>query len=134
MEVLDSVEATVGSEFENEGYEKSGSSTSEENDNAEKSQKASHENNIELDTISEAPLSRQNEEIEDNNHDDEDNRKEKTLSDYIEACAHASSLQEDIENELKAPIESHENDGNLSTAEEFTTDESTQPSAFSTDC
>jgi hypothetical protein len=97
-------ETTVTNEFENEGYEKSCSSASEEQEALEKSQKAHNEDNFELDTISETPLSDEKEEMQ-NNTDEPTERR--TLPEKEEGSL---SLQELIENELKGPIASGEND------------------------
>ncbi|CAB3987723.1 Fibroblast growth factor receptor 1 [Paramuricea clavata] len=147
MEVLDPANETLNNEFENQGYQKSaGSSTSKEHDGSEKSPmklepKASNDNTFELDTISEMPVSRQNEEIQDSSidyeeiqessHDNEEDQKERTLSDSAEVFT--TSLQHEIENELKPPTESVQNDGSSSIPDELT-DASERPRMFSTDC
>jgi hypothetical protein len=132
VEVFDPAKEIVNNEFENQGYQKSaGSSTSEEHDSSEKSPKASNENTFELHTISEMPVSRQNEEIQDSSHDNEEDQKERTLSDNADVST--TSLQHEIENELEAPIESVQNDISSSIPDELT-DASERPRMFSTDC
>ena len=80
MQVLDTADdqETVNNEFVNEGYQRTGSATSEEQD---ASPKASDKNTLELDTISETPLDRQNGEKQDSKHDNVNTPTEGSLLD-----------------------------------------------------
>ena len=134
LEVLDPAKEsrTVAKEFENEGYEKSGGSTSEDHDGPESSQKAYDKDNLGLDTISETPSSRENEQKEDSNLDNtKETKEDRTLPNEVED---SFSLQQLIENELKAPIESAENHTSPSQESSVTGDDSKHLRKSSTFC
>lgn len=106
MEVLDALKAneTVNNEFENQGYEKSGSSSSQEqNESPKKSLKGTHGNNFELDTISEMPSNSPTEETEGFTLDNKSETNDRTS--VHNPVYGTTSLQQEIENELHAPIE-----------------------------
>lgn len=106
MEVLDALKAneTVNNEFENQGYEKSGSSSSQEqNESPKKSLKGTHGNNFELDTISEMPSNSPTEETEGFTLDNKNETNDRTS--VHNPVYGTTSLQQEIENELHAPIE-----------------------------
>lgn len=132
MEVLDAL--TTVNEFENQSYETSGSSSSQEhNDSPKKSLKGTHGNNFELDTISEIPSSCLTEGTEDNITDDNKNdTNDRTL---VHNSVYATtSLQQEIENELHAPIEQGKTRNESSSTQDEVSSESKPPSMFSTDC
>lgn len=119
---------TVNNKFENKGYLKSGSSTSEDPDSPNKSNRALNENTSELDRISEAPTNRQTEEKEESCEKNKYDIKDRTLSDNVEAPAPSSP--QDIENEQKELDPTDVSHGSSTTAEDL----SERSRMFSTDC
>ena len=122
MDVLDALKAneTVNNEFENESYEKSGSSSLQEQklESPKKSLKGTHGNNFELDTISELPSSSLTEDPENITLDNKNETEDRTS--VHNPVYTTTSLQQEIENELHAPIEPGKTrNGSSSAQDEF---------------
>lgn len=110
MEVLETSndKENVTNKFDNKGYDRTGSATSEEQDAcAGETRKASIENTRELDTISETPPSAQT------RHENGNIISDRTLLDSAD-IEPAPSIKTDLGDELRQPVPSGESDAGSS--------------------